>query len=70
MAIIELSPEDLESVRRIIGQSGLRPLLLVVAHVCEEKAESILATWDDKVASQSWVDDAGAVDKLAWYVAN
>ena len=57
-----IAQHDFTILEAMMDRYGLRELMLMSAHICEEKANHIRENWQDDITAKSW---DGYCDKIA-----
>jgi hypothetical protein len=52
---------DLES---LIDRYGLNGVVMALAAICNEKAEHVQSTWQDKALAKAWETNASRLDRV------
>lgn len=54
-----------DALEQIVDRTSLRDVVELLAVICEEKADHIVAHWQDQLTAKAWLRSAKALDRSA-----
>lgn len=61
---------DMEALEAMVDRHGLTQVLIMLHHICGEKAEHLRSNWQDDASAKYWEQDARRIEKAAVSVNN
>ena len=55
----------MEQIEKLIDERNVSQMLIVMAQVCNEKADHLRSNWQDEQAARTWERTAKKLDTLA-----